>query len=128
MQLTRLEKIVARQFGSRNHLNISMGVDMARRKPVNLGSINFDTQSLALTFFHEMLQKYVPGERVNLDDAVHLRELFKRHPSYLKKVGPGVEYFEVKPEQYGSQCFCAVLKNGSKEGFSYKKCVTQKGE
>lgn len=32
------------------------------------------------------------------EDANHLAELFKRHPSYLTKVGPGVNYFEVMPE------------------------------
>lgn len=29
---------------------------MARKKPVVLGTISFDTQTLALTFFHEMLK------------------------------------------------------------------------
>ena len=101
---------------------------MAKRKPVVLQTISFDTQTLALNFFHEMLQRYVPGEQLSPDDAVHLAELFKRHPSYLMKVGPGVEYFEVMPEKFNSQCFCAVLKDGTKEGFSYKKCVTQKDD
>lgn len=101
---------------------------MAKKKPVHLGTISFDTQTLASTFFHEMLQKYVPGEQVTPEDSIHLAELFKRHPSYLTKVGPGVKYFEVMPEQFNSQCFCAVLKDGTKEGFSYKKCVTQKDD
>jgi len=101
---------------------------MARKKPVVLETISFDTQTLALTFFHEMLQRYVPGEQVTPEDAIHLAELFKRHPSYLSKIGPGIKYVEVMPEQFNSQCFCAVLKDETKEGFSYKKCVTQKGE
>lgn len=101
---------------------------MARKKPVVLETISFDTQTLALTFFQEMLQKYIPGEQVTPEDTMHLAELFKRHPSYPTKVGPGVNYFEVMPEQFNSQCFCAVLKDGTKEGFSYKKCVTQKGD
>lgn len=73
-----------------------------------------------------MLQRYVPGEAISPADAIHLVELFKRHPHYQDKVGPGVKYFEVMPEQFGSQCFCAVLINGAKEGFSYKKCITQR--
>ena len=101
---------------------------MAKKKPVVLETIRFDTQTLAFTFFQEMLQRYVPGEKVTLDDALHLTELFKRHPSYPTKVGPGVDYFEVMPEKFNSHCFCAVLKDGTKEGFSYKKCVTQKGD
>jgi hypothetical protein len=99
---------------------------MARGKPVVLKTISFGNQSLAHTFFHEMLQRYVPGEQVSPEDTIYLAELFKRHPSYLEKVGPGVHYFEVMPEKFNSQCFCAVLKDGTKEGFSYKKCVTQR--
>lgn len=101
---------------------------MARGKPVVLATISFGNQSLAHAFFQEMLQRYVPGEMVSPEDAIHLAELFKRHPNYSIKVGPGVQYFEVMPEKFSSQCFCAVLQDGRKEGFSYKKCVTQKGD
>jgi hypothetical protein len=100
---------------------------MARGKSVVLTTISFDNQSSALSFFQKILQSYVPGERASPEDTIHLMELFKRHPSYSEKIGPGVDYFEIIPEKFGSQCFCAVLKNGTKEGFSYKKCVTQKG-
>ncbi|WP_234641792.1 DCL family protein [Delftia tsuruhatensis] len=93
-----------------------------------MSTITFDNQTLAHSFFQEMLQRYVPGERVSSADTVHLVELFKRHPQYSSKVGPGVNYFEVMPEKFGSQCFCAVLKSGAKEGFSYKKCVTQRND
>lgn len=101
---------------------------MARGKPVVLDTISFDNQTLAHAFFQQMLQCYVPGEQVSPEDTIHLVELFKRHPSYPAKVGPGVNYFEVMPEKFGSQCFCAVLKDGTKEGFSYKKCVTQRDD
>lgn len=101
---------------------------MARGKPVVLATISFHNQGLAHAFFQEMLQRYVPGEQVSQEDTIHLAELFKRHPSYQEKIGPGVSYFEVMPEKFGSQCFRAVLKNGNKEGFSYKKCVTQRDD
>lgn len=101
---------------------------MARGKPVVLDTISFDNQSQAHAFFQQMLQRYVPGEQVSPEDTVHLAELFKRHPSYPEKVGPGVNYFEVMPEKFSSQCFRAVLKDGTKEGFSYKKCVTQRDD
>ena len=101
---------------------------MARSKPVILDTIRFDNQTQAHIFFQQVLQRYVPGEQVSPEDTIHLAELFKRHPSYPAKVGPGVNYFEVMPEKFGSQCFCAVLKDGTKEGFSYKKCVTQRDD
>lgn len=101
---------------------------MAKGRPVILGDKTFNNQTLAHAFFSEMLQRYVPGEQVTSEDTVYLKELFKRHPSYLTKVGSGVNYFEVMPEKFSAQCFCAVLMDGSKEGFSYKKCVTQKAD
>jgi hypothetical protein len=81
---------------------------MARGKPVILDSIRFNNQALAHAFFQKILQSYVPRERVSQEDSIHLSGLFKRHPSYLEKVGPGVSYFEVMPADFGSQCFCAV--------------------
>lgn len=99
---------------------------MARKKPLVLGCISFDKQGDALTFFQRILQNYVPGEQLSSEDERYVGELFKRHPDYPTKVGSGVKYFEVMPKQYGSQCFCAVRTDGTKEGFSYKKCITQK--
>lgn len=73
-----------------------------------------------------MLNRYIPGERISPEDATHLGSLFKRHPEYSTKVGSGIDYFEVMPADYGTQCFCGVRTDGSKEGFSYIKCVTQR--
>ena len=101
---------------------------MAKGKPVVLETISFDNQGQAHAFFKEMLNRYVPGEIVSPEDSIHLAELFKRHPSYSTKIGSGVNYFEVMPEKFGTQCFCAVLLDGTKEGFSYQKCVTQRDD
>jgi hypothetical protein len=99
---------------------------MGRGKPVSLETISFDTRALALEFFKAMLNRYIPGETVSNEDTPHLAALFKQHPDYLAKVGCGVAHFEVMPGDYGSQCFCAVRNDGSREEFSYKRCVTQK--
>ncbi|AOK03752.1 hypothetical protein WK25_04310 [Burkholderia latens] len=102
------------------------GDGMGRGKKVILESMSFDNQSLARDFFREMLNRYVPGERVSSEDTIHLGALFKRHPEYVTKLGSGIDYFEVIPAEYGTQCFCAVRTDGSKEDFSYIKCVTQR--
>jgi hypothetical protein len=99
---------------------------MGRGKQVNLGSINFDNQSIAKEYFRAMLNRHIPGETVSAEDALHLGNLFMRHPEYPNKVGSGVDHFEVMPADYGTQCFCAVRIDGSKEGFSYIKCVSQR--
>lgn len=99
---------------------------MARGKPVVLDTIEFKNQGLALEFFKAMLNRYVPGERVTHDDALHLAGLFKRHHDYTSKVGTGIDHFGVMPGDYGSQCFCIIRTDGSKEDFSYIRCVNQK--
>ncbi|NIF53319.1 DUF3223 domain-containing protein [Burkholderia sp. Ax-1724] len=99
---------------------------MGRGKRVVLDSISFDNQSQAKGFFKEMLNRYIPGERVSPEDSAHLEGLFRRHPAYATKVGSGISYFEVMPGDYGTQCFCAVRTDGSKEDFSYIRCVTQR--
>jgi hypothetical protein len=99
---------------------------MARGKPVQLDTIEFKNQSLALDFFRAMLNRYIPGERVKDHDAVHLAGLFRRHPDYSSKIGSGIDHFGVMPGDYGSQCFCIIRNDGSQEDFSYIRCVNQK--
>ena len=100
--------------------------DVGRGKKVMLGSMSFDNQSQAKDFFKAMLNRYIPGERISAEDSLHLGSLFERHPEYATKIGPGIRHFEVMPADYGTKCFCAIRTDGSKEGFSYIKCVTQK--
>jgi len=99
---------------------------MGRGKPIILETKIFDTQSQAMAFFKEMLNRYIPGERVADSDSMHLASFFKRHPEFQIKQGTGVSHFEVRPGDYGSQCFCVVRMDGTKERFSYKRCVTQR--
>ena len=102
------------------------GAEVGRGKKVILGTISFDNQSQAKEFFKSMLNRYIPGETISVEDAPHLGSLFERHPEYVIKIGSGISHFEVMPADYGTQCFCAVRVDGSKEGFSYIRCVTQK--
>jgi len=99
---------------------------MGRGKQVVLESKSFANQSQAKNFFRAMLNRYIPGERISGEDSLHLEGLFRRHPDYSNKMGSGIDHFEVMAADYGSQCFCAVRVDGTKEGFSYTRCVTQK--
>lgn len=99
---------------------------MGRAKPVVLDTRTFATQEEARGFFSEMLQRYIPGEEVCGDDARLLSSLFERHPDYLEKRGAGVKRYEVMPAEYGTQCFCVVRLDGTREGFSYHACIAKK--
>jgi hypothetical protein len=101
---------------------------MPRVKPLTVGSLMFPNQSLALVYFKEMLNRYIPGEQITEEDSPHLALLFERHPDYAAKSQPGIVRFEVMAGEYGTQCFCAIRKDGSKESFSYKRCVTQRAD
>lgn len=101
-----------------------MGTDgMGRKKPVNLATRTFATQSEAWSFFGAMLNRYRPGDRVSADDAADLIELLKRHPQAVAKIGDGVDYFEVQDADYDTQCFRAVRVDGTWERFSYHVCI-----
>lgn len=102
---------------------------MGRGKPVLLRSIAFTTQTKALEFFGQMLNRYYPGEQVSDQDTVHLSSLLERHPEYLKKAAGGIDHFEVMTaDEYRSKCFCIIRPDGASEDFSYRRCVTQRDE
>lgn len=99
---------------------------MARKITLIIGNNTYQTQSMALNFFKEMLNRYIPSEIVSETDSFHLKHLFERHPNYIEKIGSGIDHFEVMAADFHSQCFCVIRADGSKEGFSYKRCITQK--
>lgn len=91
-----------------------------------LETIEFKNQRSALEFFKAMLNRYIPGERVKHDDALHLMSLIKRHPDYKLKVGSGIDHFGVMPGDYGTQCFYIIRTDGITEDFSYIRCINQR--
>lgn len=99
---------------------------MARSKPVKIDTIEFKNQSLALEFFRAIPNRYIPGERIKHDDAMHLAGLLRRHPDYSSKTRGGIDHFGVMLGDYRSQCFCIIRADGSHEDFSYIRCVNQK--
>ena len=100
---------------------------MPRIKPVELATRSFKNQGLATEYFRAMLARYRPGDRVNDADSLDLSALLERHPEYKKKVGNGVDHFEVmKDKKHGSHCFRVVRADGSGSEFSYPCCITGK--
>lgn len=96
------------------------------KKPVELPTRSFATQTLALSFFKAMLNCYRPGDRVNDTDALNLAALLERHDEYKTKVGSGVDHFEVMMTEHGTMCFRIIRIDGSGTDFSYPHCVTQR--
>lgn len=93
------------------------------RKGVDLATLSFPTQRAATQFFGQMLYRYRPGDRVNVEDAQHLAALLEQHTEREEKVGCGVDHFEVVWADYGTQCFHVVRSDGTGRDFSYHHCI-----
>jgi hypothetical protein len=97
-----------------------------RSKPVELATRSFEKQGDAAAFFKAMLNRYRPGERVNVDDALDVAALLERHTEYAAKVGCGVSHFQVMMTEHGTQCFRIIRTDCSGTDFSYSNCITQR--
>jgi len=50
--------------------------------------------------------------------------LINGHHESDKKVGPGIEAFQVRVHpMWQSRCYCLIRKDGTVDDFSYRKCV-----
>ncbi|WP_417449557.1 DCL family protein [Kordiimonas sp.] len=90
---------------------------------MSIGSMHFEKKADALNFLKEMLNRYRPGEIVSEVDAGFLMDALDRHPDSTEKIGVGVGHFEVQSADYGTQCFCVVRVDKTREKFSYKSCI-----
>lgn len=101
---------------------------MAKARRIVLETRAFKKAGDATEFFKKMLNGYSVGSRVSDEDAVDLNALLKRHDEVDEKVGSGVDHFEVDrgPDEYGTQCFWIVRKDGSRVDFSYIHCLARK--
>jgi hypothetical protein len=96
---------------------------MGVAKPVSIGSKHFLKKGDALHYLHSLLANYSPGDRVCEADTVFLLEALKNHPDCSEKLGVGAAHLEVQAAEYGTQCFCIIRSDGSRERFSYKSCL-----
>lgn len=96
---------------------------MARAQAVQIGETIFAKKGDALTYLKEMLNRYKLNERVSELDSDFLKEALKNHPEYKEKIGVGIDHFEVRSGDYGTQCFWIIRSDGTAERFSYKVCV-----
>lgn len=96
---------------------------MARSQSVVFGELAFQTKGAARLFLKEMLNRYLPGDRVSSGDQEILRHALVRHPDAQAKIGVGIAAFEVHAADYGTQCFWVRRTDGTLERFSYGSCL-----
>ncbi len=84
----------------------------------------FPTKKSLRDFVSAILNRYDLKQRVGVDNERFLRALFERHPNRDEKLrGSEISHFEVHPFKHGSRCFFLVRADGSREDFSFEKCI-----
>lgn len=97
---------------------------MGKKKPIIIGSLEFEKKGAALDYFKTMLNRYDPGDKVNAKDSDILRAALALHPEASEKKGCGIESFSVRTADYGTKCFWVNRIDGSSEKFSYISCIS----
>jgi hypothetical protein len=92
-----------------------------------IGDTEFPTAAAAARYVSAILNRYQLLEQVSEQDATFLRALIDRHPDRDAKLrGCTITRFEVHPFTGGTRCFFLCRNDGSREHFSYKKCLPGK--
>src|SRR5690349_5787283 len=97
---------------------------MARSKPVVLGRLQFSKQADALQYFKDLLGRTPTGTELKGQDFEDVEALLSGHPRATDKIGIGISKLIVDSDETGSKCFHVVRSDGSKDNFSYKKCIS----
>jgi len=95
---------------------------------MNIGDKEFKNKKEALTYFKGILNTYDPKQIVNEEDFNDLVGLIKIRPDRDEKIGCGIENIQVIEVRYKTKCFELIRKDGSKEVFSYLKCINGKSK
>jgi hypothetical protein len=92
-------------------------------KPVTIGAQTFDTQAAAREFIQAILYRHPLLAPINGPDHAFLLELLSKHPNAAKKIGVGVKQFTIEKSLGGTQCFYITRVDGSRDDFSFGKCL-----
>ncbi|XP_062216640.1 protein EMBRYO DEFECTIVE 514-like [Phragmites australis] len=97
----------------------------AEGKAVNLGPKEFASAVEMFDYFFALLHSWTPQLDFNKYEQMVLEDLLKKgHAEPTKKIGPGVEAFEIRNHPvWQSRCFFVRRVDGSADDFSFRKCV-----
>jgi hypothetical protein len=63
--------------------------------------------------------------KITPENDAFLHELIKRHPDATKKIGVGIDHFEIRENAFYKQnVFWLIRADGSETDFSYRRCVS----
>lgn len=96
---------------------------MARSKPITLGHLSFKKQGDALAYFKDLLSGISPGTALMGNEYRDVEALLSGHPRAQEKIGTGIATLLVDVADFDGKCFHIIRSDGSRENFSYKKCI-----
>ncbi|CAN6290418.1 unnamed protein product [Urochloa humidicola] len=97
----------------------------AEGKLVKLGPKEFATGVEMFDYFFALLHSWAPQLDFNKYEQMVLEDLLKKgHAEPTKKIGAGIEAFEIRNHPvWQSRCFFVRRVDGSADDFSFRKCV-----
>lgn len=121
-----MEGILRHKYGKQTHFAVD-GVTVYKNG-IYLGVQKFKSIKELQTYFGKLLKSSEEGKPLPEAEANCLRELLKYHVNSEKKLVE-IDHFEVglHPKFTETKCFLIVKKDGTKEDFSFNKCVKQIG-
>ncbi|RLN16482.1 hypothetical protein C2845_PM02G35190 [Panicum miliaceum] len=97
----------------------------AEGKPVKLGPKEFTSAVEMFDYFFALLHSWAPQLDFNKYEQMVLEDLLRKgHAEPAKKIGAGIEAFEIRNHPvWQSRCFFVRRVDGSADDFSFRKCV-----
>jgi hypothetical protein len=119
-----MEGILRSKFGKHVHFAID-GITVYKNG-IYLGVQKFKSLKELKSVFGKLLKNGKEGERIENPEHTFLIELLKFHAKADEKLKE-VDHFEVgfHPTYKDTKCFLIVKHDGTKEDFSFNKCIKQ---
>lgn len=119
-----MEGILRYKYGKHTHFAVD-GITVYRNG-IYLGPQKFKSIKELQSFFGKLLKAETVDKAIGEAEAGCLKELLKYHVTSEKKM-EDFDHFEVglHPKFGETKCFLIVKKDGTKEDFSYNKCIKQ---
>ncbi|CAL9753816.1 unnamed protein product [Musa acuminata subsp. burmannicoides] len=99
--------------------------DGGESEVASIGPKVFTSSVEMFDYFLKLLRSWLPNLNINKYEHMVLLDLLKKgHPEPAKKIGEGIEAFQVRYHPtYKSRCFFLIRVDGTTDDFSFRKCV-----
>ncbi|XP_010916681.1 uncharacterized protein [Elaeis guineensis] len=103
------------------------GEEEKKSMKVCLGPKAFDSSKEMFDYFFKLLRQWSPNLDINEYEHMVLLDLLQKgHPEPEKKIGEGIQAFQVRYQPaWKSRCFFIVRVDGTDDDFSFRKCIDQ---